>query len=347
MQVNRKAAATLRTAIETWQRSGHLDEQTATALSQDIEVLPFDWKTLAKYSFWAALICIVTSVSALVADEALQKLFQFLFEAPHIVKCLCLSALSGALYWFGAKRRISFPHKIFSNEAILFLGVLTTAGAVYQLGRAIDTGSGHFSVLLLLSSLIYGVLGFYLRSTLIWLFALLSLGSWLGAETGYMSGWGAYYLGMNYPLRFVLFGGILTVIALALEHKTWLKHVFRTTLVMGLSYMFIALWIMSIFGNYGDETSWRSVRQIELFHWSILFALASAAAIYHGLRHDNGITKGFGITFLLINLYTRFFEYFWDTTHKALFFGLLAVSLWYLGSRAEKIWHMSDLKERS
>ncbi|ABY72908.1 hypothetical protein BTU51_1118 [Rickettsia rickettsii] len=34
-----------------------------------------------------------------------------------------------------------------------------------------------------------------------------------------MSGWGAYYLGMNYPLRFILFGGILAFSALALEEN--------------------------------------------------------------------------------------------------------------------------------
>ena len=34
--------------------------------------------------------------------------------------------------------------------------------------------------------------------------------AWMGAETGYISGYGMYFLGMNYPLRFVLFGAMLT-----------------------------------------------------------------------------------------------------------------------------------------
>jgi hypothetical protein len=59
---------------------------------------------------------------------------------------------------------------------------------------------------------------------------------------------------------------------------------------------------MSIFGNYGDMHAWERVKQIELFHWSILFAVAAGWAIYYGLRHDNDITKGFGVTFLGINL---------------------------------------------
>ena len=155
-----------------------------------------------------------------------------------------------------------------------------------------------------------------------------------------MSGWGAYYLGMNYPLRFMLFGGLLTGCALALETHPIAQRFFRSTLVMGLLYLFIALWIMSIFGNYGDMHSWERVKQIELFHWSILFGAVAGWAIYHGLRQDNDITKGFGVTFLGINLYTRFFELFWNSLHKAVFFALLAISFWYIGGKAETIWNL-------
>jgi hypothetical protein len=56
------------------------------------------------------------------------------------------------------------------------------------------------------------------------------------------------------------------------------------------------------------------------------------------------MTRGFGLTFIFINLYTRFFEYFWEGTHKAIFFAILALSFWYLGSRAEKIWHLNVVK---
>jgi hypothetical protein len=251
-----------------------------------------------------------------------------------------LSLLAAGLYWWGVHRRALDPAQVYRNEAILFLGVLATAGAIYQLGMALDTGSGHFSILLLLSFLVYGMLGIAVDSNLIWVFALASLGSWMGTETGYMSGWGAYYLGMNFPLRFVLFGGILTAAAFTLETHPKTQRFYRSTLTMGLLYLFIALWIMSIFGNYGDMQAWERAKQIELFHWSILFGLVACGAIYHGLKYDNGITKGFGLTFLFINLYTRFFELFWNSIHKAIFFALLGISFWYLGAKAEKIWNL-------
>jgi hypothetical protein len=265
-------------------------------------------------------------------------LLERFFDAPAGAKCVALALLAAGLYWWGVRRLALDPAQVYRNEAILFLGVLATAGAIYQLGRALDTGSGHFSILLLLSFLVYATLGVAVDSNLIWVFALASLGGWMGTETGYMSGWGAYYLGMNFPLRFVLFGGILTACAFALEPHPKAQRFYRSTLTMGLLYLFIALWIMSIFGNYGDMHAWERVKQIELFHWSILFGLVACGAIYHGLKFDNGITKGFGLTFLFINLYTRFFELFWNSIHKAVFFALLGLSFWYLGTKAEKIW---------
>lgn len=340
MKLPRKQAAVVRDAIERWKRNGIIPDEQAATLAGTIEVQYFDWRKLAKYSFWIALFSIITSVSAALSDRVLQDLLEVLFNAPALLKCAVLSLAAAGLYRLGLAKRGQDPGKVYRNEAILFLGVLTTAGAVTQLGVALDTGSGHYSLLLLLSFIVYAVLGVMLESNLIWVFALAALGGWMGTETGYLSGWGAYYLGMNYPLRFVLFGALLTGCALALEHQPIASRFYRSTLVMGLLYLFIALWILSIFGNYGDMTAWERVKQIELFHWSILFGAAAGWAIYHGLRHDNDVTKGFGLTFLGINLYTRYFELFWDGLHKAIFFALLAASFWYIGSKAETIWNL-------
>lgn len=299
MQVNKKQAELLSESITYWQTQGYINQELASKLSSSLQIQSFDWRKLAKYSFWIALICIVTAISSIIADRILMELIEKIFNAPYEVKCAFFIIVASGLFTFGVKRKNKFPEKFYSNEAFLFLGVLSTAASIYQLGRWLDTGSGHFSLLLLLSFIVYAVLGWALQSNLIWLFSLVSLGSWMGTETGYMSGWGAYYLGMNFPLRFVLFGGVLTAIALMTEKMPKFNLFYPTTLVMGLLYFFIALWLMSIFGNYGDMSSWYRVKQYELFHWAFLFGIAAFAAILHGLKMENGITKGFGITFLL------------------------------------------------
>ena len=344
MRVNRNQANALRGAVEQWNRQGLLDEQTTLALQQDIEVVPFDWKRLAKYSFWVALACVAGSIFSALADKALLNFIENLFQAPYIVKSLSFAILAGLIYRFGLKRWAAYPQKIFSSEAILFLGVGATAGAIYHLGKAFDSGSGHYSLLFLLSFLVYGILGYGFKSNLIWLFSLIAFGIWIGTETAYVVGGNNDFIGMNYPMRFVIFGAMLTAFTYSQKEKIWFAPFFRLTFAVGLLYLFVALYLVSIVGNYTDMSAWRQTRQIELFYWAILLAIVSAAAIYHGLKFDFGMTKGFGITFLLMDIYTRFCEYLWGTVHVAIFFALLAVSFWFLGNYAEKIWHLGETK---
>jgi hypothetical protein len=343
MKLTKNKAKIVKSIIEAWVEENVISQDQSQVLFESYEVVTFDWKRLAKYSFWISIICIIISVGAIVADDFLRRLLAKLLEAPESIKCLFTAIIAALIYCYGINRRNKKPAKIFSNEAIFFFGVLATASSIFFLGRATDIIIDHFSLLILLSAIIYGILGLWISSKLVWIFSLLSIGSWMGTETGYLSGWGAYYLGMNYPLRFVLFGIIL--IASSQTFNLWRSRIefLRPTRAMGLLYLFIALWIMSIFGNYGDMQEWEKVKQIELFHWSLLFGFTAILSIYHGIKEDDGMTRGFGITFLIINLYTRFFEYFWNNTHKAIFFGILAISFWFLGSRAEKIWNQGGL----
>ena len=341
MDVSKKEGKVIRRALEYWRENSLINAGQAAALSQDIKVMPFDWRLLARLSFIVAIICSVTAIGAVLADEALMRLVNAIFDAPHYTKLAVLALISTGILIFGHQQQTLHPQRVYGNEAILFLGVLGIAGAVYQLGMTFDTGSGYFAPLLLLSFVIYGILGWVLKSNLIWLFALFSIGGWFGAETGYKSGWGAYYLGMNFPLRFVLFGGVLTAIALGVQNIKAFNHFRRSTLVTGLLYLFVALWILSIWGN---SSHWYDRSHPELFLWSLLFGAVAIAAILHGLRFENGITRGFGVVFLFINLYTKFYEHFWDGMYKAAFFAVLAVSFWVIGHYAEKIWYLGQAR---
>jgi len=347
VKTTKRKAKILREALEEWEKERILDEDSRDKLSSSIQVLPFDWRKMAVYSFLLALISIVIAVVSIFTDDSFILFLSRLFTAPDLVKCIFFSALSLIFFVWAFRRREHKPLKVFSNEALIFLGVLSLAGGILYLGTALGNKSGHFSLLLLLAAVLYGVIGFTFSSRQVWIFSIISLGAWFGAETGYISGWGAYYFGMNYPMRFVLFGALLAAAGFLMTLEGEREHsdlgrkilLFSTpTRVMGYFYLFMALWIMSIFGNYGDIHVWRQATHSELAAWSVLFGGVSILAIWHGLRWDDRISRGFGITFLLINLYTRLFEYFWDSMHKAVFFGILALSFWFLGSRSEKIW---------
>lgn len=331
--------------VDRWQARGVIDTATSAKLKGSLAIGSFDWQKTARYSFIVAILCFVIAVTAVLADRVLMQLLERLFNAPALLKCAVFAVLAAGIFWAALSVRRKYPHRVYSTEATFFIGVLALATSVYFLGMAVGRGSDHYAPLFLLASVLYAVLGLWFPSALVWVFALVSLGAWMGTETGYMAGYGAYFLGMNYPLRFVIFGAALTLLGMAGQHASYSNRFLAMspqTKVMGLLYLFIALWIMSIFGNYGDMHAWQGVRQYKFLGWALLFGAVAVAAIWYGLKRDDGVLRGFGLTFLFINLYTRFFEYFWDSMHKALFFAVLALSFWYIGTRAERIWHFGQ-----
>ena len=89
-------------------------------------------------------------------------------------------------------------------------------------------------------------------------------------------------------------------------------------------------------------SAWSEVSQFRFIYWALLLALAAGLAIWYGLRYQDRIARDLGIIFLLLNIYTRYFEYFWDSLHKVVFFSILALSFWLLGRKAENIWSLTE-----
>lgn len=331
--------------IKHWETDGLIDPETAGKLITSYEVKGFDWRRLAQYSFWIALVCGIIAIASLIIDDNVINWLKKLYDTPDILISIISAALAAFLFYLGRKKKQQYPERVFSNEAIIFLGVLFTASSIAFLGKTFDNGSGHFSILFLLSVLVYALLALRFSSSLIWAFALISLGSWFGTETGFQTDWSYYFLGMNYPLRFVIFGAALVAASALLKKSKRIGQFHDLTYIIGLFYLFISLWLLSIFGNFATLEDWFKIKQIEIIYWALLSAAVSAGFIMYGLKQKDAIAREFGITFLLINLYTRYFEYLWDVTDKTIFFSILAVSFWLIGRKAEKIWNVGFLKK--
>jgi hypothetical protein len=340
LNLDKQDSEFLNKTISFWEKEDLLTNEQAQKLRQSYETKGFDWMRLAKYSFWIALICGGASFAFLIVNDAVVKWLKSLYYTPDIIISIVSGIAAAVLFYVGRRREKLYPEKIFSNEAVIFTGVLFTACCIAYLGKTFDNGSGHFSLLFLLSVFVYGFLAWRMDSRLIWLFALVSLGSWFGTETGYQTRWSDYFLGMNYPLRFVLFGAVLVTACFILRKRKWFALFDDLTYVVGLLYLFLSLWLLSIFGNYGSIDTWWHIRQISLLYWGIISAAAAVGFLLYGLKSKDDIAREFGITFLIIFIYTKYFEYFWDQTNKTLFFAILAASFWLIGRKAEKIWNL-------
>lgn len=339
-QLDKSESEFLNKTIAQWEKDGLLDAHTANNLRSTIEVKGFDWMRLAKYSFWVALFCGVVAFGSLLINTRVIIWIKSLYYTPNVVIGIGAGIIAALLFYYGRRRERKTPEKIFSNEAFIFTGILFTACSIAYLGKTFDDGSHHFSILFLISVVVYGVLAWRFNSRLIWLFALISLGSWFGTETGYQTKWTGYFLGMNYPLRFVTFGVVLMAACYLLKNRKWMQYFWELTYVVALLYFFLSLWMLTIFGNYGDLGLWWQVKQLSLFYWGIISAVVAAGFMFFGLKRNDVIAREFGITFLIIFLYTKYFEYLWNETNMAVFFAILAASFWLIGRKAEKIWNL-------
>ncbi|TFF37973.1 DUF2157 domain-containing protein [Mucilaginibacter psychrotolerans] len=340
LNLDKQESEFLNSTISHWEKDNLINAEQAAQLRDSYEIKGFDWMRLAKYSFWVALLCGAVAVGSLIVDDAVINWLKKLYDTPDIVISILSALAAVGLFYLGRRREKLYPQTVFSNEAIIFMGVFATACCIAYLGKTFDNGSGHYSLLFLVSVLVYGFLAWHMKSRLIWLFALVSLGSWFGTETGYQTNWALYFLGMNYPLRFILFGLLLVAACHILKNQKWFAFFWELTYVVGMLYLFMSLWLFSIFGNYGSLDTWWRIKQLNLFYWGIISAVVAGGFLLYGLKNKDAIAREFGITFLIIFLYTKYFEYFWDGTNKTLFFSILALSFWLVGRKAEKIWNV-------
>jgi hypothetical protein len=335
MLLNKKRYRLVSKVIDTWRDEHVITQEKSQKLRNSLEISKFDWKRLSKYSFWIAGISVAIAVFATILDDAIMELLKHIVRIPDIAKSILLALIASGFFFWGFKKKKTNPTKIFSNEFLLFIGAIISGVSIFFMGKSVDTAKDHFSILLLMGSIVYLAIGALFPSAPMWVLGLLTLGSWFGTETGYVSGWGAYFLGMNYPLRFVVLGAVIIAISFFMQ-RTRFSRLTKSTYIIGLLNLFLALWMMSIWGNYGSMLSWHAASVAERFLWSILFAVAALGAIIWGLKNDDSVARGFGITFLFINLYTKYFEYFWKVSHKAIFFAILGISFWIVGKYSER-----------
>ena len=339
LDLSKQEKESVQLALSYWVEEQLLDQHKADELLASIDEKSFEWKILARYAFWVALVSLILSVFSLFADDFLTRFIERFYETPNVVFALVFGIIATAFYILGFRNKQKYPDKNMSNETLMLAGAFATAACIGFLGRILEKDSHYFTILFFISIVIYGFLANKLQSKLLWIFTLVALGVWFATETAIQSDWGWKFWGMNYPLRFTLFGLVLTASAIYVQPKVRSLVIFQnTSIIVGLLYTMIALWILSIFGNYSDFDAWTAVRQYEIFYWGLLaIALSLALAIY-GMKTKDAVYRDIGFVFFLLNLYTRFVEYLWDNINRTIFFLLLAVSFWLVGIWSEKIW---------
>lgn len=345
MKVNKKEAALLQKAIKKWSDEALISQQQAEDLHNSYEETKFDWQSLSFYAFVFAIASIIISGVALLADKWLMQLFDKIVDASDEYKAVFFAISSGILFFYGQKIRRNKADNVYSHTALNLLGIMTSAVALGYFSIVFGNGEGHFSVFIFIAAGLYGILGFRFKSKMLWITALLSFLIWYGVETSYLSNWQPFFLGMNIIVRFIPFCLLVIAVLFFIKNYQPIKNFYNESLVFFSISFFGALWLASIFGNESSLASWSAVSQTNFLYWSAIFFLTSLISIWIGIKYRQNIFRELGIIFLIINFYSRYFEFGWEMLHPTVFFACLGLSFWFIGKKAEKIWTLSDFKK--
>ncbi len=199
-------------------------------------------------------------------------------------------------------------------------------GLLFLVAYDVAPGGDNWPALVGIQAASLAVLAYVLRNRLVLIHACVCFFTFFGGETGYVSGYGAYWLKMTYPVRFLAAGAVFLAIAWA--HAVRLTGAFqsfsRVYAHFGLLIIHLALWFLSLFGWFGARVRWNDTDGERLL-FSALWAGVSVACLWLAGTIGKRMLRGYGLTFLIIDAYTFYFQFIVARSGEAWFVHLLLV----------------------
>jgi hypothetical protein len=302
--------------VALWQADGEISAETATVLRRRYDVPGFGWGALFRYLGISGGIFTLFGILGLVGAMA---------ESVALGVVL-LGGLAAAFLFAGVKMaRDPLSRAPHAAKMVLTLGMMLATGASALLASTVHAGDAAAIVIvgLLTLPLTFG-LAYRYSITFLLVLGLIGFFHWVGSWTS-MLGRSTYAVDVQDPQAMTM--AALLALAIGVVHERqpvsrWPRfhHAYEA---LGLTYLNLCLLILSIEWNHNALV------------WSIVFTLAALAQIVAGARLGNGLLTGFGVTAFAVDLFTRFYESFWNALDKGVFFLLVGLVLFLFGAGLE------------
>ncbi|SEW44591.1 hypothetical protein SAMN05428988_5807 [Chitinophaga sp. YR573] len=336
LEVDKKEADLLQKAISEWEKNALISPQQANDLQKTWRVREADWQAITLYIFIAAISCALMAFGSLVLDEKWIEVLRLKFSLNDGIIATLFAGLTVFLCLHGYRRQHRHPAYSLNRELFWLLPVLSIGVSVVYLGKSLAYLNGNYGAFWLLATACYGALAIVLSSRLLWSATLLCFIPAYVKLTYFITADKPYFWGMNLPCRMFLLAVIMLGVDLIFRNIKKYKRVEDITWVGSWLLLLLSGWLISIFGNSGTWDEWQHVRQVQLLWWVAAFTILCVITLLIGIKTQDSMVRDISVLFLLLDMYTRYFEYLWDRTHKGLFFAILAVSFWWIGKLLER-----------
>lgn len=296
--------------INKWHAEGWINIPTMNTLGERYEVKTFSIEKALKYLGAIGGIFIFFGIIAFIGFAAHD-------EVVGAVVLLLSSA--GFLYWGYKLYQDPLNRHPYSSQVLMAIALLFLGGAIILILNKANVGPRAILVLTGLLWLTFAfALAYRFRNSFILIIAVLVLFHWLGSWNQ-MVGRSTYVFSLQDPRAMAISAFVITFFGLMHQYskRVWMQGFATVYIAVSLIYLNMSVLILSIF--YKD-------RLVYVIMGLILCILQIVA----GARFKLKVFTGFGMTFIGIHLFTRYYEHFWASLEKGLFFllgGLILVAI--------------------
>lgn len=344
MQLNKDKYEFLNQTIDDWQQSGKIDQQIAGDLKSTYKLKKFNWQAVVVYTFIISVVSAVLSVIVLLADRPLREWVEKLTSVSDTFISIILTVFSiFAFILYDRKRAKKLT--TFSNKALLIFACFLSTACIAYWAKTFHVFANHYAGVFFAACIIYGFIAVYFRSKVVWVLMLFMCLFAFGLFTYKFQSTEGYWQNLNIPVRFLLLSLLFLPLYLVLNKSAYLDFAIDVQQVFCLIFFYTMLWLCSVFGNYASLDRWNSVNQTNFIPFAIVLFIVSLVGVYYGAKKQNLRLSGISLVFFILNLLTRYFEYFWKPLNKSVFFLILAILFWVAGIQIEKYIFRKNEKE--
>ncbi|OEJ14818.1 DUF2157 domain-containing protein [Brachyspira hampsonii] len=312
--------------LKKWNKDNLITNEQFEVLSKMYRDDYIDWQPIIKAIMITGIIMVAIGFIAFISF--------YIFSLYFIAFLFALLFLLGFIIDEILKRKDIYLPK--TSSAIIAISSIFLSAFIFTLSYIITHNKDNFILLSLISIMLFFIIAYIKKNYAVLSIAIIGLITWYGFEGFDISG---IDLTLNNYIRFIITSILMFLIGITDINKKISDGYSNFSIIyytVGILYLNIILAIMSIFGNNAEPIIFE-YGSSELLIYSLLFLFIDIIIFVIGYKLKNSLIVGYSIFFVILNLYIRYFEYFYLKMNTWIFFIILGLSTILIGVIIERI----------
>ena len=312
--------------LKKWNKDNLITNEQLETLSKMYRDDYINWQPIIK--------AIMVTGIVMVSIGFISFISFYIFSLYFIAFLFTLFFLSGFIIDEVFKRKEIYLPK--TSSAIIAISSIFLSADIFTISYIITNSRDNFIILSLISIIIFFIIAYIKRNYAVLSIAIISIITWYGFEGFEIA---ELDLQINNYIRFISMSVLMFLIGITDINKKLGTKYFRFSSIyytIGLLYLNTILAVMSIIGNSNEIMIFEHGSK-ELLTYSILFLLLNIITLIIGCKLKKYSIVKYSIFFIILNMYIRYFEYFYLKMNTWIFFIILGLSTILIGMIIERI----------